>query len=572
MGLAPPAARAATPAFKVLQHTVTKQSDVLVYYTWKLKHLVDRGRAAYLGLNMQRNVAGFMDLEAHKACGMPLPPMQLATQLENRPGYYVEDLLCLDVETKTVGMLVSNAQLQASRYWYVEWDLASGEFRRSLPLAATSFASVAFGFQAIAFSPARRECMIAVTQQGQITVVGAGEQLRTVTTFAPELKLTPKQLYYDAEHDRALFVEYAELARESAKGYLVELGSGEVHAFHLPKVTYGVAFDPEGKTLYAYSAQSGEVQTIDLATGEVARERGVGTMGHALGLVDKETLLLVRNDKLHWLDKTTLEEKAALSPKEIDAGVVLVEGSIVLRKGLLLHSGLYDLFEVDFGGRAKKSKRASGMLTACTVVPPHYAAIPPPEAQRPAPPPVIAFQAPLPLPSHVPPPPAPAPIARPCSCPPQPGGIGWWQVAGVLTPLAYAGGATYAREKRYAGHPERNDFGTSNAMIGTSMISAAAMAIAGVAAGAYATDDEGLGALTDLAYAGFAAGVAGLLGGGALGYQYRGEVKSSDMLYYGSMAPLAALGLGIAMQSPGPIYASACVYDAAGVCVPTEKD
>jgi len=128
-------------------------------------------------------------------------------------------------------------------------------------------------------------------------------------------------------------VEYAEkgAADPAPMGYLVQLsgGKGAVVSMRIPLTTYGASFSPDGKTIHAYSAQTGKISVLDARTGKRLRRVHVGQLGHALGRPFTGALLVVRNKGLNFLREKRLTRMQFVPSTRIYPGYSHVQGSLV---------------------------------------------------------------------------------------------------------------------------------------------------------------------------------------------------------------------------------------------------
>lgn len=183
-----------------------------------------------------------------------------------------------------------------------------------------------------------RRLLIAVSKSG----------LKTLTTFGTRHSLS-RGPFHDPARERVLLVEYAERGSHPS-AYLVDLVKGRRRRMAIPVVTYGVAFSGDGKRIFAYSAQTGYIWVIDAKRGRRLRKKRLGTMGHAAGMIFKDTLLVVRNKGMHFIDAKTLKQWKYVPTKTWHRGFMHVQGTLVAPGRVFLRTS--DLLRViDFKRR-----------------------------------------------------------------------------------------------------------------------------------------------------------------------------------------------------------------------------
>ncbi len=323
--------------------------------------VVDRGRVVYLGRGAVRDPEAIelLDLGAHAPRRLKVPLLAYAAAHPETPlAPTVQGLFCYDTADGVGAVLVHDRNTREQQVYLAHWDLAQDRIDR-LSLLATRGREVNWvSTRAVGYDPTRRECLVALleSRRGEgpaetfrVTLLAVGDAVRTITTFAPERKLTHWPVI-DAAQQRVLFGEYAELDTDGvARAHVVDLQSGAVRSVPIPKVTYGLALAPDGARVYAYSNMTGELVAVALEGGAVDKRLQLAKRGHAFGYLTPETLLLVTPSSLHLLDAATLKTKGKLPTKTIDPSIMHVEGSLVLPNRLLLRA--FDAFYVvDVGG------------------------------------------------------------------------------------------------------------------------------------------------------------------------------------------------------------------------------
>lgn len=145
------------------------------------------------------------------------------------------------------------------------------------------------------------------------------------------------------EPGKRLFVpEYTEGAGSNGHGYLVDLVSGTVRKMAIPTTPYGIAFD-EGK-IHIASSDSGQIWTLEAATGRKLGQVLCWTHGHALGFVKPNVLVWVRNQSLVFFRTPGPVRTEIVPTTRFYTGFCHVGGSLVLPGMIILVNG--DEFKV----------------------------------------------------------------------------------------------------------------------------------------------------------------------------------------------------------------------------------
>lgn len=353
---------AAAPRYKVLKHIPLElRTQPPTFVCLDHLALLDRGRLAFIGRPIEdRATFTVLDLETLETRNLTVPDtprIQVAPKglmVVDKPLYY-------DTGNGTAGILLRGGGMVSGDAALLEWDLRSNKAVRQVPLANVGNSQY-FSVEMIGYDPGRRECFVEImrplgaapgpTGQGgryELSVLGVTDTVRTIATIRTTNRYTGKSPYFDPVHRRSAHVEYVEIGGEQARTgvHIVDLDSGRVHTIELPRVIYGFAFDPDGRTGYAYSNTTGEVLRFDLETGTVDNKAKRGRFGHVLDFVAPGRLLLMRNARLHLLDSKTLKELGGVDPRDFHKGSTHTEGSIVM-PGRALVRVFYDLYVVDF--------------------------------------------------------------------------------------------------------------------------------------------------------------------------------------------------------------------------------
>jgi len=325
--------------------------------------LLDRGRLVYIGRPLeQHSTFTVLDLESLEIRNLTVPGIP-GMQVPPKGQLAVDKPLFYDTANGVAGILLRGGGLVSGDAVYMEWDLRANRESRRIELAPGAGAPWT-SVEAIGYDPERRECYVEIIrevpdEQGargqlpfhQVAVVGITDRVRTIATIRTKNRYSSKSPYFDPVHRRSAHVEYVELGGEQARtgAHIVDLDSGAVTELSLPRVIYGFAFDPDGTAAYAYSNTTGEVLKVNLGTGVVVRRSGLGRFGHVLDFVAPDTLVLMRNARLHFLDSATLKEKWGLNCSAFHQGSPHTEGSIVI-PGRILARIYYTLYVIDFPG------------------------------------------------------------------------------------------------------------------------------------------------------------------------------------------------------------------------------
>jgi len=332
--------------------------------------IMDRGRSLYYGRGLWGEQHRFylvrladgsaLSLEAPIAAFFAREQQTFPGAKDSgHPGIEVRSLLFYDSDLQQAGILLVEQPAKrdrtrgARRLHYLHWDLAQKQIRGATLLGEERHGGYTFTVTPIGYDHATQELFCQVVDGPNkgadppytVSILALGpKQKRTVAQLGAARAISGGP-YHDLERKRALVVEYAELPVEGAppRGYLVDLASGKQSSFEIPVTTYGVAFDPDGKTIYLYSSQLGKLMAVDAATGKRGKVLDVGTHGHALGFAVKGTLLVLRNGGLQFVDAKRLVKKPFVPMKRLYPGFSHVEGSLVapgrtvIKNGSVLH-------------------------------------------------------------------------------------------------------------------------------------------------------------------------------------------------------------------------------------------
>ena len=361
--LALPAVAAAQPLKECKTVPLTLRTRSPSFASSTPLRMVDRSRRVFIGTGITKEhetmyMLRLKDLNTETAA-VPLDsyvrgnPGILLTPGDRRPAheqFWIRHLLFYDTVNKEAGVEVSDrfGNNNVRRHFFIHWDLRRQKLTQATLVArgrpgASHAASVAMGYD-----HARKEFYYARqiyrtgTQRRTVSVIGfiAGKP-RVVAQFRSE-RAIQATTYFDQPRQRAVLVEYAELATPTPppRGHMVNLATGKVVSFPVPLTCYGVAFGASGKRIYAYSAQLGELWVLDATTGKRLQKQKAGKQGHALGLISPKQLLLIRNTGLRSFDVgKRLRRRGFIPMSKFYKGFSNVDGSLVIRGGALVKNG-----------------------------------------------------------------------------------------------------------------------------------------------------------------------------------------------------------------------------------------
>jgi len=309
--------------------------------------LVDRGRSLYVGRGALQtpDLVYLLPLDSLEERMLIAPIAAFAGEhSELALKREVEDLLCYEPEDGLAGVLVLGAHGDAK--YFLRWDLAKGVVTEAILLGKKGPATRWIGVQAMGYDPVRRECILHVEQNdGEMrgataaggpyteSVVAVGDSARTIATFSAPFIISHGP-YFDAIHRRVVLTEVTELEGARPHGYLVDLSNGGVRPFPIPQLVYALTFDPDGRSLYAYSVKTREMVVINAATGATTQRARIGDSGHALGWLGRDTLVLIGNVRIHLLDPHTLGHRGQVPTGRIINGLLTADGSFVFPGGM----------------------------------------------------------------------------------------------------------------------------------------------------------------------------------------------------------------------------------------------
>jgi hypothetical protein len=367
IALAAPAVHA-EPRFKLIRKlSIAQRSEAPSFSPAYRLQVMDQGRLLHTGQGLwaEQPRQHFVDLVTGKDVSVTAP---LAAYLKADPAQYPNDrpdpfprymiqaLASYDTSGKTAGLLVLESGARtAGRALYLHWDLGLGKITAAHELGRKAGKTAWISARPVGYSATRRETYVMTIQseapgapQGtyEVGLHAVGPRKRLVASF-PAHRPDSAGPFFDPSTHRVAVVEYRELAADPQPVvHVVDLVTGQRTSVKVPLVTYGLAFDPDGKTIHVYSSLRGEVWTLELASGSALRKQRIGMLGFALGLVKPDLLLQVRHQTLHFLDRATLKPKATLQTRRFVKGTAHLQGSIVRPGAVVIKNG-DDLYLVD---------------------------------------------------------------------------------------------------------------------------------------------------------------------------------------------------------------------------------
>lgn len=346
-------AEAQSPKFRVL-HKMTLQPNQEFgpkRYLHDDPHVLDRGRMLLFanGLHEERDTFHVLRLDSYRMLKLRAPIAEfLAYHVElTGSGNKISGvrLLYYDSTNQEAGLQLTLRDPSGTRLvYYLHWDLSRSRITRFVRLAEDDGATERNRLRSIGYDPNQRAFYFIKQQKGfggareAIVYVWQYRQLRRITRFNPQrrIKVSP---VFDVARSRALVIEYGEMRDSQPLGYLVDLRGGDVRSFRLPVTTYGAIFHPTLERLYAYSSKGGELQQIDLRTGRVERTLKVGVNGHALGLVSRGWLALIRNNQVQLYQIDSLKRGSTLSTGRLARGFFHTSGSTIRNRRIVVKNG-----------------------------------------------------------------------------------------------------------------------------------------------------------------------------------------------------------------------------------------
>ena len=168
--------------------------------------------------------------------------------------------------------------------------------------------------------------------QVKLIAMSTNGATETVTQFESQRNLL-RYYYVDAPRKRVLFPQYAEKAGKGPKpkGWLVELGNGSKKEFEMPVTAYGGTFSPDGRHIFLYAAQIGQLLKLDAESGRIVRRKKVPKRGFPLGYCGKDRLMLVTHRGVLFFHPKTFKRTAMVPMSAFyEKKTAHVEGSLVV--------------------------------------------------------------------------------------------------------------------------------------------------------------------------------------------------------------------------------------------------
>lgn len=347
--------------FKVVKHTILKfRSQTPSFYRVSLPRFMDRGRRIYVGRGILResHKSYFLDASTGSRLQSNAPADAFfrswpdlfpdAGSTDRVPPYMLEELLFYDSKDGQAGLwLTDGHNSKNKRIIYLHWDLKKKRISYAHVLGVRGPRVKWMTVKTIGYDPRTSEAYFLVATATdssppvEVTIMASGRKsVRKVVSFRSQSHVFGSP-FFDPDRRRVMVAEYREqgVHSEPPRGFLVDLVKKKTRIMTIPVVTYGLAFSADGKTIYAYSAQTGELWSKDAATGSLKSKAVFGKRGHALGSPFPDTLLLLLHKKLFFIDPNTLAQTQAVPITRFYRKFSHVQGSSVLPGTLLLRNG-----------------------------------------------------------------------------------------------------------------------------------------------------------------------------------------------------------------------------------------
>jgi hypothetical protein len=320
---------------------------------------VDRGVRLYLGkgIGTKHHVLHLLRVADGKRETVSAPLPAYIAQRPELARLRVSRLIGYDSQDGVAALLVHerySRTVRTRRLFVALWNLKTRSIAGLVQLGhyTRGQRGPRLRLREVGYDPQTKRALVlrSTPQQGawrtELVAISAAGKKHVLTRF--DGLRSPSRAYVDFKARRLLCTEYAEATTRGPppKGTLIDLdakaGAAPALRFQIPLTTYGAVIDAQ--RLYLYSAQRGQLWTVDGQTGKKLATLRVGRLGHALGRLDAKTMLLIRAGgvrKLRIKGKRKLVRKGRLiSMKRIVSGPILnVSGSKVLGgRALILRS------------------------------------------------------------------------------------------------------------------------------------------------------------------------------------------------------------------------------------------
>ncbi len=325
--------------------------------------IMDRGNLVYVGKGMWKEQERFIlrqlddgkevELKAPLAAFFAAHPETFpAAEGTGFPDYFVEKLLYVDREGLRAGIHLVKKERKKKLYshYHLGWDMKNNVIDRFDLLGVRDKKTVQLlSVMPIAYRPAKKEIILQV-QAWRKTDDDIKINDQKLIGFGPDTRREiaswttnrdARRNYLDSEHKRVLITEYAERGTPGPppSGHLLNLETGARQTFTLPVTTYGAAFAPDGKKLYAYSNQTKVIWIIDLASGKKLKQVKVGGGGHALAWGPAGRLMLLAHRGLTFLDPKKLTRRQFFPTAKVFSGRAWIPGSVLTNNQAIMRNG-----------------------------------------------------------------------------------------------------------------------------------------------------------------------------------------------------------------------------------------
>lgn len=347
----------AAPPRIIKSYDIAQRKESPTFASVSRIRIVDRGALVFLGHGLwkEQHLLHFVEVEGGRRFTVEAP---LAAFVKKRfpelegsgfPKLKMQRLAFYDRKAGRAALIVRHGRRGDRKTLYLRWSLKSGTITSTPLLASQQPRGAWTHFTPLGYLATKKAAYL--LRRSKVSKEG-GYDYRLIALAeqgAPrELLRWSSKRSVRVNHLRAglmtlgggiLVPEYAERPVQGPPpvGKWIDLESGSSKTFPVPTTPYGVARSADGRFLYLYSSQEGEVWKVDFASGKLLKKRKVGTRGHCLAFLRPGKLMLIRHKGLQLLDPKTLRRKR-LYPlrKLLGGGFIHIEGSMVIGVGKLL--------------------------------------------------------------------------------------------------------------------------------------------------------------------------------------------------------------------------------------------
>jgi len=345
--------------------------DASAYYGSEHKRFVNRGEHLYLGRGIGKRAGLFYFLQMadqrrvkieapwreYMASRADLHYVSLQKKALDEQ-FRVGDLLYYDQSTRQAGFLLDDSwppEGKPKRTFLLHWDFDQGritratvlgrkladEYLRFIPVGVHWASNQVYVARSVAFGRGK-----GALREVDILKVG-GDSIAVVAKIKPK-KYLYRRFAFDQRTQRVFLAEYGE-KHEKPKpyGYLVNLVDGDVRKTRVPFTPYGLVFGPQSEFIYMYGSQLGDLWKVKLSSLKRVKRLRVGGLGHAMGLLENNILMVVRNRGLQPVHLSPFKKGKLLPIKNYYSGFSNVSGSVAGAGWAIIKNGQM-LYAVDF--------------------------------------------------------------------------------------------------------------------------------------------------------------------------------------------------------------------------------